>query len=352
MGGEFAPLARRPAVLVLPGGGYQMCSDREADPVALAYLQAGFQAFVLRYATGAQAAGPTRLRDYEAAAALIRSPCRRLGPVPGQAGGHRLFGGRAPAACAAAMAGQRPNAAILGYPVIDKDTVEAYLPGAPDAAKAVDEHNLPLFCVCRARRHHVPVANTLAWLEALTRYDISYECHIYSQAGHAFPPARTSSAHRGCAAAHRTGWRTASPGCGMCSEISQAAPHTAPRCPARVNGNRESAYNVDCTLGYLLQSPAAAVIQPVLQPLLARLHLNALPATLSGLLFRQLAGMIALPPEQLAAIDTALHAVPKQQAGGDTPMLKPDRLFSDGMVLQQDQAVPVWGLAAPAPRLP
>lgn len=28
-------------------------------------------------------------------------------------------------------------------------------------------------------------------------------------------------------------------------------------------------------------------------------------------------------------------------------MLKPDRLFSDGMVLQQGQAVPVWGLASP-----
>ena len=28
-------------------------------------------------------------------------------------------------------------------------------------------------------------------------------------------------------------------------------------------------------------------------------------------------------------------------------MLKPDRLFSDGMVLQQGQVVSVWGLADP-----
>ena len=28
-------------------------------------------------------------------------------------------------------------------------------------------------------------------------------------------------------------------------------------------------------------------------------------------------------------------------------MLKPDRLFANGMVLQRDQAVPVWGLADP-----
>ena len=38
--GEFL-FSKRPAILVLPGGGYAMCSDREADPVAAAYLKAG-----------------------------------------------------------------------------------------------------------------------------------------------------------------------------------------------------------------------------------------------------------------------------------------------------------------------
>ena len=47
--GEFNYIKKRPAIVVLPGGGYQMCSDREADPVALAYAQAGYQAFILRY---------------------------------------------------------------------------------------------------------------------------------------------------------------------------------------------------------------------------------------------------------------------------------------------------------------
>lgn len=28
----------RPAMLVLPGGAYRMCSEDEADPIALAYL--------------------------------------------------------------------------------------------------------------------------------------------------------------------------------------------------------------------------------------------------------------------------------------------------------------------------
>ena len=38
---------RRPAVLVMPGGAYEHCSVREGDPVALQFLAAGYQAFVL-----------------------------------------------------------------------------------------------------------------------------------------------------------------------------------------------------------------------------------------------------------------------------------------------------------------
>ena len=39
----------RPAVLILPGGGYEECSPREADPVAVQFLQAGYQVFILDY---------------------------------------------------------------------------------------------------------------------------------------------------------------------------------------------------------------------------------------------------------------------------------------------------------------
>ncbi len=49
---ELPRLRQRPGVLILPGGGYTVCSAREAEPVALAYLHAGYQAFVLEYSTG------------------------------------------------------------------------------------------------------------------------------------------------------------------------------------------------------------------------------------------------------------------------------------------------------------
>lgn len=52
--GELAGIKKRPAVLICPGGGYFNCSDREAEPVALAFAALGYHAFVLRYSTYAE----------------------------------------------------------------------------------------------------------------------------------------------------------------------------------------------------------------------------------------------------------------------------------------------------------
>jgi acetyl esterase/lipase len=60
---ELANLSVRPAVLVLPGGGYAGTSDREADPIALSFLAHGFHAFVLRYSVVPFAAFPNSLCD-------------------------------------------------------------------------------------------------------------------------------------------------------------------------------------------------------------------------------------------------------------------------------------------------
>ena len=39
----------RGAVVVVPGGGYAMTSDREAEPVAMKFAAAGYHTFVLWY---------------------------------------------------------------------------------------------------------------------------------------------------------------------------------------------------------------------------------------------------------------------------------------------------------------
>ena len=54
---EMPALDRCPAILIFPGGAYAFCSDREADPVALAFLNAGYNAFVLRYSVSQNCPG-------------------------------------------------------------------------------------------------------------------------------------------------------------------------------------------------------------------------------------------------------------------------------------------------------
>ena len=39
----------RKAILIIPGGGYGMVSDREGEPIAMAFMPYGYNAFVLNY---------------------------------------------------------------------------------------------------------------------------------------------------------------------------------------------------------------------------------------------------------------------------------------------------------------
>ena len=135
---EYKGLDMRPAIIVLPGGGYSMCSDREADCVATEYVNAGFHAFVLRYTLKTQGGWPLPLNDYEDTLNLLKQnkeiwgiDCNRIGVVGFSAGGHL-------AACAATLAKNRPAVAILGYPALKKDIVDACQPNMPYPAEHID----------------------------------------------------------------------------------------------------------------------------------------------------------------------------------------------------------------------
>ena len=62
---------RRPAVLIIPGGGYNHVSQREAEPVALRFLARGYQAFVLDYSVS-PIQFPVQLQEAAMAMAYIR----------------------------------------------------------------------------------------------------------------------------------------------------------------------------------------------------------------------------------------------------------------------------------------
>ena len=186
VGGEFRGIEARPAVLVIPGGGYMFCSDREADPVAMPYLKAGYHAFILRYSVGADAAWPNPLNDYEQAMSLIRERADEWHVIPDKiavigfsAGGHL-------AGAAATMSVNRPNAAVLGYAVLREDTAHELGEDKPSIVGAVDGNTCPCFLFATRSDSVVPIQNTLDMMNALNRFQTSFECHIYPYGPHGF----------------------------------------------------------------------------------------------------------------------------------------------------------------------
>lgn len=185
VGGKFYNIEKRPAIIILPGGGYSYCSTREAEPVAFAYLKAGFQVFILNYSVSEFATWPNPLNDFDDAMALIKErkeefnvDLNKIAVIGFSAGGHL-------AAAAATMAKNRPNAAILGYAVCGDD-VEGCNPGAPDTTKYVDRNTCPCFVFATRTDALVPIDNSINFLAALTKHEIAYESHIYAYGPHGF----------------------------------------------------------------------------------------------------------------------------------------------------------------------
>ena len=124
----------RPAILVLPGGGYLYCSPREGEPVALSYAARGFHAFVLRYSVARQAAGFTPLKEVSWAIGYIRENAEswyidpeKIAVCGFSAGGHLALS-------SGLLAENKPNAMILGYPATSCPNV----PGADFMLKLLE----------------------------------------------------------------------------------------------------------------------------------------------------------------------------------------------------------------------
>ena len=96
---EMPAFNTRPAILILPGGGYAWCSRREADPVAMQFLQAGYNVFTLYYTCRSDESVPALrwqpLIDAAGAILHIRRNAEQFGTDPAKiaicgfsAGGH------------------------------------------------------------------------------------------------------------------------------------------------------------------------------------------------------------------------------------------------------------------------
>ena len=180
---------KHPAMLILPGGGYSGVSDREGGPLALACLGHGYSAFVLRYSVGPNEKYPTQLNQAEEALRYIRQHADEWNIHPNHiavmgfsAGGH-LAGNLATAG------EERPDAAILCYPVITageyahRDSFIA-LGAEISLEKCVDDKTPPTFLWHTANDGLVPVENSLLMASALQQKKIPFELHIFQDGPH------------------------------------------------------------------------------------------------------------------------------------------------------------------------
>lgn len=65
--------AKRVAMIICPGGGYGMLSDRESDPPAIAFLNMGLQVFVLQYPIKEDAGNKAPLESLARSVQIVRS---------------------------------------------------------------------------------------------------------------------------------------------------------------------------------------------------------------------------------------------------------------------------------------
>ncbi len=213
---------RRRALLICPGGGYDWCSEREAEPIAFRFLGYDFNCFVLRYSC-VKKRFPTAALECAAAVKYIRENAERLDIDPDKiivagfsAGGHLAaslanFWNSAllctPLGCQPEDI--KPNGSLLCYPVLTskkefthEGTIQNII-GEDQSEELrlmvsledrVGPHTPPTFLWHCADDGCVPVENSLFYMKALSKNKIPFECHIYEWGGHGLSLCDSSTA--------------------------------------------------------------------------------------------------------------------------------------------------------------
>lgn len=199
------------AVVICPGGGYGLTAPTEGEPVALAFLAAGVQAFVLDYSV-APDRWPQSFLEAASAVAWVRAHAADYGVAPNRiavcgfsAGGHL-------AGCVAGLWQHpvlreqlalvpeqvRPDAAILCYPVITAEGPYASqksfanllgegmpIPEELSLEKQVTAEHPRTFLWATVSDGSVPVENTMSYAAALRAKGVPFELHLYADGPHA-----------------------------------------------------------------------------------------------------------------------------------------------------------------------
>ena len=315
VGGDFH-FQKRPAMIVIPGGGYSWCSDREADAVAFAYLKAGYQAFILRYSIGEYNTWPNPLEDYEMTMELIEKRSEewgidttRIAAVGFSAGGHLC-------ACAATIAKRKPAAAILVYPAILKEVCDICQLGMPRPNEQVTADTCPCFIVAARDDHTVDVKNSILMQLALAEHEVPFESHIYSYGGHGFSTGEdwivdgNTSARVANWVEDSIGWLKENLGNLTVKGFSE--PNTA----VLKNGNSAPVLSVSCSLNYIRKQPeeVLGVMKPLFDGMKAvadskGYNVEDLMTAIGACTIRELMEMVQMDEEYIQKIDSILRGM-------------------------------------------
>jgi acetyl esterase/lipase len=207
---EINPVRIRPVIVICPGGGYTMTSDREAEALAVKFLAMGYHSVVLRYSC-APAVYPTALMELARTVLLLRENAQKWNInsnkiiIQGSsAGGHLaasfgVFWHEKFLADAFRVKSEqlKPNGLILSYPVITsgeyahRDSFVSLLGDRYDELvdkmsleNQVTEDTPETFIWHTLTDGCVPVENSLLFLHALKNNKIPVEFHMYPTGGH------------------------------------------------------------------------------------------------------------------------------------------------------------------------
>lgn len=204
---------KAPAMLVIPGGGYYMVSDREGEPVAMRYLALGFNAFVLDYSVAEDSALKYPYQIAEAAMAMeylrinaenLNIDPEKIAAVGFSAGGHlcAMLGsfhncpetGKVfkPTVCV------KPNAVVLGYPVISSDISFAHIGSfinlcgeenkelmkKVDVLNLIDENSAPAFIWSTFNDNVVPCQNAIEAALKYKKSGVPVSLHVFGKGEH------------------------------------------------------------------------------------------------------------------------------------------------------------------------
>ena len=200
------------ALIICPGGGYDYCSEREAEPIAFRFIAHGISCFVLRYTC--QRVFPQDALECAAAVKYVRENAAKYDIDPNKiavmgfsAGGHlaatmaNLWNSEIltkPLGCTPEDI--KVNASVLCYAVLTSEpefthegSIQNLLRGRENdqelrdflaMEKRVGAHTPPTFLWHCADDGCVRVQNSLFYMTSLAKYWIPFESHIYEHGGH------------------------------------------------------------------------------------------------------------------------------------------------------------------------